>query len=139
MSKQQDFTVTETAQGNRYTGDCFDVLPTLPPNRYDLLLTDPPYAMPVNHHGCLVADRRWSDTSIMTFWFRSFMDKVIPVLKPAAPVFVFCDSIAYAVFFPGMYERYRMVKSLVWDKISWSRRLRRPRTGTSWSRLSATP
>ena len=36
------FTVTETTQGNRCTGDCFDVLPTHPPASYDLLLTDPP-------------------------------------------------------------------------------------------------
>ena len=42
-----------------YTGDCLDVLPTLPPNSVDTIITDPPYGLRFMGKGCAaVAEER---------------------------------------------------------------------------------
>ena len=104
----------------RIEGDCLEVMRDLPRGHFDLLLTDPPYAMPGSYYkacngGKVV--RRWSDTSILTGWWGAVMARAFPCLKRDAMIAVFADSHALAAFYPVMYEASsRHLQVLVWDK-----------------------
>ena len=100
----------------RIIGDCFEVLPTLPPQHYDLLLTDPPYAMPATFYQGRDTERRWSDTSIMSRWFIHFLSVCLPTLRPSAMALVFCDPVSSAVFLPLLYPRFPTITQIVWNK-----------------------
>lgn len=111
---------TESLAGRRYVGDCFEVIPQLT-CRYDLLLTDPPYAMPASFYNGWRTDRfsrRWSDTTIMHRWFTTFLGVVRPVLNDTASLLVFCDTISSAVFTGALYEHYPTIEHIIWDKLS---------------------
>ena len=101
----------------RIDGDCLDVLPTLAPHAYDLLLTDPPYAMPAKYYESRAAhDRRWSDTSIMSGWWRQIMRLTMPLMRPDCALAVFSGSSAIPVFWPILFEVTKGIQLGVWDK-----------------------
>ncbi|WP_425154954.1 DNA-methyltransferase [Candidatus Palauibacter sp.] len=105
--------------GSITTGDCLDVLPTLRAGRYNLVLTDPPYAMPATFYGGRqTGSRRWSDTSIMHGWFSLVATQLDRVLTPDGTVAIFCDTISSAVFTSVLYARFPTLKHMVWDKRS---------------------
>jgi len=98
-----------------YCGDCRDVLPDLPP--VDLLLTDPPFFMPVTHYASRTEwPKSWGDMSVLAVWFGVILDSVKPRMNATATAVVFCDGPSYAVFFPEIYRRFDQVRALVWDK-----------------------
>ena len=97
-------------------GDAIEVLPTLAEGTVDLLLTDPPYAMPATYYQGRHVRRRWSDSSIMSGWWRLVMEKVKPTLKPNAMLCVCADAGAVAAFWPIMYEMTTWLSVAVWDK-----------------------
>jgi site-specific DNA-methyltransferase (adenine-specific) len=98
-----------------YHGDCREVLPTL--SAVDLLLTDPPFFMPVTHYASRVEwAKSWGDLSILWAWWGLILDTAKPRMKPTASAAVFCDGPSYAVFYPEIYRRFDQVRSLVWDK-----------------------
>ena len=98
-------------------GDCLEVMPTLPRKSFDLLLTDPPYAMPATYYQGWKNAKKWSDTSIMQAWWRVVSDEIWPLLKENAMVAVFCNAQAAATFYPIWYERTNNLQMAVWDKI----------------------
>ena len=98
-----------------YHGDCREVLPDLPP--VDLLLTDPPFFMPVTHYASRTEwPKSWGDMSVLAVWFGVILNAAKPRMKPTASAVVFCDGPSYAVFFPEVFRRFGSVKALVWDK-----------------------
>ena len=101
----------------RIEGDCLEVMRDLPRGHFDLLLTDPPYAMPAYYDGDKIK-RRWSDTSIITGWWRVVMERVMPLLKENAMVAVFVDGPAVAALWPIMHEVTRNLQLAVWDKMT---------------------
>ena len=103
------------ANGVRYLGDCFEIIPELP-HKYDLLLTDPPYAIPSSYYKTKTGHRRWSDTLVMSRWFYLFIEVVRGKLKPKGVAGVFCDTISSAVFTPVLYEQFSQINHFVWDK-----------------------
>ena len=83
----------------------------LPRGHYDLLLTDPPYAMPATYYASpwngkqsFKAKRRWSDTSIMSAWWRLVVERVVPLMKQNAMLAVFANGPAVAAFWPILHE-----------------------------------
>ena len=93
----------------------------LPRGHYDLLLTDPPYAMPAKYYNnprssTDKAKRRWSDTSIMTGWWRMVMHRVEPLLKTNAMLAVFANGPSVAAFWPIIHEITQGMQLIVWDK-----------------------
>ena len=99
-------------------GDCLEVLPGMARGNVDLLLTDPPYAMPAQYYAGResASMRRWSDSSIMMGWWRLFIDRAMPVMKPDSTVAVFANANAISVFWPIMFEVTRALQLVVWDK-----------------------
>ena len=100
----------------RIEGDCLEVMRDLPRGHYDLLLTDPPYAMPAKYYAGVIGKRRWSDTSIMTGWWRVVMERVVPLLKESSSMAVFCNADSMAVFWPLLYEVASHNHLVVWSK-----------------------
>lgn len=97
-------------------GDCLEVMRDLPRGHFDLLIADPPYAMPATYYQGAAARKRWSDSSIMQGWWRSFLASALPVMKDSSSVCVFCNGGAVAAFWPSMYEAMRHIQLAVWDK-----------------------
>ena len=105
----------------RIEGDCLEVMRDLPRGHFDLLLTDPPYAMPATYYNNTwssteKARRRWSDTSIMTGWWRMVMQRVEPLLKANAMLAVFANGPSAAAFWPILHELTQGLQLIVWDK-----------------------
>ena len=97
-------------------GDCLEILPSLPNCHFDLVLTDPPYAMPVSFYEGRNVKRRWSDSSILTAWFRLVAQAIRPKMKPDSMLAVFANANAVAAFWPVLYEMTTVLQLVVWDK-----------------------
>lgn len=102
-------------------GDCLEVLDGLAPHSVDLVLTDPPYYLPVNSYvgarGEGYHKRTLADTSIMKGYFTQVFQKLDRVLKPTGTYYVFCDAQSYPIFYQTMYPYCEHVRVIVWDKI----------------------
>lgn len=98
-----------------YHGDCREVLPTLP--KVDLVLTDPPFFMPVIHYQSRVKHQRtWGNTSILRVFWEEITDSYIDRMKETAHAITFCNHESFAVFYPVMYCRFSYLKSIIWNK-----------------------
>ena len=104
----------------RIEGDCLEVMRDLPRGHFDLLLTDPPYAMPATYYTGQHGRRRWSDTSIMQAWWRQVMLSVVPLLKDNGMMAVFANAAAVAAFWPIMHELLKGMQLIVWNKATGS-------------------
>ena len=112
------------AEHIHHEGDCLEIMPELPRGKFDLILTDPPYAMPAQYYmqaGTNVR-KRWSDTLIFAGWWRTVVDTCLPLLAENSALAVFCNETAAAVMLPPIFERLRRRPHLaVWDKMSVGR------------------
>ena len=81
-------------------GDCRFVLPTLAPQSFDCVVTDPPYG-----ETSLEWDKR--------VW--GWLDLVRPLLKPHGSVWVF-GSLRYFMESPDILQNWRFVQDIVWEK-----------------------
>lgn len=98
-----------------FHGDCREVLPNVP--RCEVVLTDPPFFMPATHYQSRVKwQRSWSDTSVLAAFWATVLDALLPKLNPKGHLLTFCNGDSYPVFYPEMYRRFDLLKSLVWDK-----------------------
>jgi site-specific DNA-methyltransferase (adenine-specific) len=94
-------------------GDCLSVLPQLPSESVDLLLTDPPYGM--RYRG-----KRWGkpmqgDADLS--WFRPFIQEAYRVLKPNTHACLFCNEYGLATFRAEMAAAgFKVKRLLVWVK-----------------------
>lgn len=100
-----------------YHGDCREVLPTIERGTVSLIATDPPFFMPAIHYQSRVKHQRsWSDTSILSSFWREIVGLCLPSLKSNGHFLAFCNGDSYAVFYPEMYRHFDFIASLVWDK-----------------------
>lgn len=100
-----------------YHGDCREILPTLEHASVQAVVTDPPFFMPAVHYQSRVKHQRaWSDTSILSAFWRGVVADVLPLMKPTGHFLAFCNGDSFAVFYPEMYRAFDFLASLVWDK-----------------------
>ena len=109
---------------NFYTlfhGDCLETLPNLPSNSIDLIVTDPPYFLPVNSYVSTRDNpnptRTLADTSILKNFFKNVFKELNRVLKPDGTYYVFCDAQSYPIFYEIMFPYNKYVRLLIWDKL----------------------
>ena len=96
-------------------GDCLEVMKTLPDKSVDAVITDPPYStQTVASFGRKIV-KRLSDLAIQEFYFSAIKQEWERILKPSAPVFVFCDDAYYPVLFALFYS-WHQTNLLIWDK-----------------------
>ena len=110
----------ETELGKLYHGDCLEIMPELEP--VDLILTDPPYFIPVKHH---ITTREKSDyviktladRSILKTYFNLFFSQINKITKNTGTFYIFCDGQSYPVFYNGMFQYCKNVRPIIWDKM----------------------
>jgi site-specific DNA-methyltransferase (adenine-specific) len=80
-----------------------------------MILTDPPYTTPtVTSFGRKKA-RNFADLSIQETYIRLLKREFERVMKPNAPLFIFCDDLYYPVLLKVFFDWTR-TNLLVWDK-----------------------
>lgn len=101
-----------------YHGDSREIVPQLPANSVDLLLTDPPYAAAAATVTTGFAKEKWGgnwgDMSLVSLLAETALDA--RVLTPEHQAFWFCDHLSYAALVPSFFRRYALVQSIIWDK-----------------------
>jgi len=116
----------DTEENGIYCGDCRELAQAIPDESVDLVLTDPPFFMPVSHYQSRVNwQRKWSDVSVLTHWWDMMAEIFARVTSQRGYVITFCNADSYAAFYPAMYNRWSRLVCLVWDKV-------RPGLGWNW-------
>ncbi len=102
-----------------YCMDCIEGMQQIGTASVDCIITDPPYAIPASHYQSRAKSRwknKYSDNSILEFFWTAVLDEAVRVLRPSGHLFVFCNGNSYPVFYVPVFERFDNAKSLVWDK-----------------------
>lgn len=122
-----------------FEGDALDVLGTLDSNRFDCVLTDPPYGIDIDDSGSMVTNEHHYDDSAETL--ERIIDRVpyqlYRITRPQAHVYWFCDirwfaKISFALEEAGFSVWHRPIiwwkrgKAMAADITRW------PRTETEW-------
>ena len=102
-------------------GDCLEVMKSKPDNCVDLVLTDPPYFLPVQHYVGTIekgySKRSLADTSVLKGYFAQITREFDRITKPAGTIYMFCDGQSYPIFYEALYPHCKHVRPLIWDKI----------------------
>jgi site-specific DNA-methyltransferase (adenine-specific) len=108
-------------KNNIINKDCLDGLKELETASVDLIVTDPPYFLPVNSYvgkrGEGYTKRHLADTSILKGFFKQVFAELFRVLKPTGSIYVFCDGQSYPIFYEVMFPYTKYVRPIIWDKI----------------------
>ena len=98
-------------------GDCLALLSLLPEKSVDLVLTDPPYFMPVTHYNVRSGSfRSLSDLGILEHFFFQVAKELDRVLTAEGHAYYFCDGQSYPVLYTTNYAFFKSLRPLVWDK-----------------------
>lgn len=104
-----------------YHGDCREILPELSDQSVDLVLTDPPYFLPIQSYVGTrdkgYVKRMLGDTSILKTCFDVIFGEIDRLTKPTSTYYVFCDGQSYPIFYQVMFPLCKHVRPLVWDKV----------------------
>jgi len=95
-----------------FQGDCLDVLPTLPDNSVDLIVTDPPYFRVKKD----AWDRQWNTPKLFLEWLDRVFAQFYRVLRPNGSLYVFASPQMAARVECLVAERFDVQNSLVWSK-----------------------
>jgi site-specific DNA-methyltransferase (adenine-specific) len=105
-----------------YHGDCREILPELDPASVDLVMTDPPFSVPVTYQDVTGTHiRSWGDLIVMEPFFREVFTAVKRVVRKGGQVYVCCDGDTYPVFYKASYSLWPQSHMLVWYKPSGRR------------------
>ena len=75
-----------------------EILPTIPQNSIDLILTDPPYSSPTVHAFGRKVVKRLSDLAIQEYYFTQLKKEFERVLKPNSPILIFLRRYLFCCF-----------------------------------------
>ena len=98
-----------------YNMDCMDLLPQIENESIDMIITDPPYTTPTVTAFGREKVKNVGDLSIQESYIKTLKREFERILKPKAPVFMFCDDTYYPSIFRAFYD-WNNVNLLVWDK-----------------------
>jgi len=101
--------------------DCLEGLKKIEHNSVDMVLSDPPYFLPINSYvgirGKGYCRRTLADTSILKGYFERIFEELDRVLKPQGVYYIFCDAQSYPIFYQVMFPYCKYVRLLIWDKM----------------------
>ncbi len=100
-----------------YHGDCQEIMPRLAPDSIDLILTDPPFSVPVKYQDANGEHpRSWGNLAVMEPFFRAIFSQLRRVAAHDAHLYVSCDGDIYPVFFKVGYSLWPQSQLIVWYK-----------------------
>jgi adenine-specific DNA-methyltransferase len=100
-------------------GDCLDILPTLPDNFIDLIVTDPPYFRVKGE----AWDRQWDNADAFLEWVRLLVDEWHRILRPNGSLYVFASPDMSARVECRIAERLNVLNNIRWQKeAGWHRK-----------------
>ena len=94
-------------------GDAFEIMPVLPKGFVDLLIADPPYNLTKDYNGTKF--KQMSDDDYAA-WTALWIEKVLPLLKETASVYVCCDW-KTSLIIGSVLKKYFKIK----NRITWER------------------
>ncbi len=94
-------------------GDCFDLLPLLPPATVDLLIADPPYNLSKSYNGSAFPKQAQAEYEA---WTKAWVELVVPLLKPTASIYI-CSEWRSSGVIQRVLERHFIIK----NRITWER------------------
>lgn len=94
-------------------GDSFKVMPRLPRAFVDLLIVDPPYNLSKDYHG-----NKFNRTGNDEYekYTVDWVEKVIPLLKPHASIYVCCDWKSSLVIGAVLQRRFVINNRITWQR-----------------------
>lgn len=112
-------TGTDTsADWDRYVlGDAFELLPKIPDQSVDLILTDPPYGIDYQSNRRVVWEKlpKFAGDCGLE-WLERFVDEAYRVLADNRHFYCFCRWDTYPVFKDAIEKRFQIKNALVWLK-----------------------
>lgn len=103
-----------------YCENCLEGMPKLEATIVSIVVTDPPYFLPVNSYVGTrergYEKRSLADTSILKCFFDQVFTQVHRVLKEDGSIYVFCDAQSYPIIYESMFPYCNHVRLVVWDK-----------------------
>lgn len=97
-----------------HTGDCLAILPTLPDNSVDLILTDPPYYKVKGD----AWDRQWATATEYLAWLDKVLAEFARVLRPNGSLYLFASPQMAARVECLVGTRFAVLNNIVWSKSS---------------------
>ena len=97
-----------------HIGDCLAILPTLPANSVDLILTDPPYYKVKGD----AWDRQWATTTEYLAWLDKVLVEFARVLRPNGSLYLFASPQMAARVECLVGTRFAVLNSIVWSKLA---------------------
>ena len=94
-------------------GDTFEILSLMPEKFIDLLIVDPPYNIDKDFHGNKF---KKSADGIYEEYTKAWIEKVLPLLKNTASVYVCCDWKS-SIVIANVLKRYFIIQ----NRITWQR------------------
>ena len=111
---QKDLKADKDAIINQFIiGDSFEIMEMLPEKFVDLLIVDPPYNLAKDYHGNKFNPKSREDYREYTI---SWLEKVIPLLKDTASVYVCCDWKSSLVIGDVLYNYFRVQNRITWQR-----------------------
>lgn len=100
-----------------YHGDSRELLPRLNRASVDLVMTDPPYNVPVKYENVEGEHpRSWGDLLVMEPFFAGIFRELRRVTRDTGQVYVCCDDDTYPVFYKAAYSIWPKSHLIVWYK-----------------------
>jgi len=109
----KDKTTLEEVRNAYIIGDTFEVLDKLPRESVDLLIVDPPYNLAKNYHGNKF--NRVGAEEYKAFTVK-WVEKVLPILKENASVYVCCDWESSLIIGPVLCEYLHVLNRITWQR-----------------------
>lgn len=94
-------------------GDCMQVLERLPERFVDLLIVDPPYNLAKDYHGNKFNAQSRTDYREYTI---AWIEKVLPLLKEDASIYVCCDWKSSLVIGDVLYNYFQVRNRITWQR-----------------------
>lgn len=109
----EDISGLESIMNQFIIGDCIQVMEKLPEKFVDLLVVDPPYNLAKDYHGNKFNSQSWDSYRAYTV---SWLEKVIPLLKEDASIYVCCDWKSSLIIGEVLHNYFRVQNRITWQR-----------------------
>ncbi|MBQ7660313.1 MAG: site-specific DNA-methyltransferase [Alphaproteobacteria bacterium] len=113
LTEKSDLSSLLAVENKTILGDAFKILPKLPRGFVDLLIVDPPYNLNKDYEGKkfkAVSDEEYEK------YTASWIEKILPLLKPNASVYVCCDWKSSVVIGAVLKKYFHVQNRITWQR-----------------------